>query len=65
MRKKQSVHEADAPLMSAEDAIEDAACLAVMIEIRQQEITRTFPQPVLNLSRDEILAAIREGRECA
>ncbi len=62
---KKSVHEPDAPLMSAEDVLEDAACLAAMIEIRQQEMTRTFPQPVSNLSRDEILAAIREGQERA
>ena len=33
--------------------------------LTQQEMTRTFPQPVSNLSRDEILAAIREGRERA
>ena len=62
---KKSVHEPDAPLMSAEDALEDAARLVVMTEVLQQEITRTFPQPVSNLSRDEILAAIREGRERA
>ena len=33
--------------------------------LTQQEMTRTFPQPVSNLSRDEILAAIREGQERA
>ena len=63
MTEKHAIHESNALLMSAEDVFEDAARIAIMLDLQNvdpKESAQTFPQSAFNFSRDEIVAAIRE-----